>query len=115
VQRDTVWTYLPGTKVYQLTAPNGDVYTMQSYSQIKDKSLTISDLDGLAGKLSLPQGWKYGVHTISQELQLKATAPRTSSTTTCTTPTSSATPRPPRSRSPGTTKENTPVSVAASR
>lgn len=72
VQRDTVWTYLPGTKVYQLTAPNGDVYTMQSYSQIKDKSLTISDLDSLASKLSLPQGWKYNVHTVSQQLQLKA-------------------------------------------
>jgi hypothetical protein len=72
VQRDTVFTYSAGTKVYQLTAPDGDVYTMQSYAQIKDKSLTIGDLDNLASKLSLPQGWKYSVHTLSQELQLKA-------------------------------------------
>jgi hypothetical protein len=72
VQRDTVWTYKAGTKVYELTAPDGSIYTMQSYSQIKDKSLTIADLDTLASKLQLPSGWKYTVRTLTQELQLTA-------------------------------------------
>jgi hypothetical protein len=72
VQRDTVFTYKAGSKVYELTAPDGSIYTMQSYSQIKDKSLTIADLDTLASKLSLPSGWKYGVRTLTQDLKLTA-------------------------------------------
>jgi hypothetical protein len=72
VQRDTIWIYNAGTKIYQLTAPNGDIYTMQSYSQIKDKSLTIGDLDNLGKMLHLPQGWKYSVHTLSNKLELNS-------------------------------------------
>jgi hypothetical protein len=47
VTRDTVYTYYAGRTVYELTSPEGDVYTMQSYSQIADKNLTIDDLDSL--------------------------------------------------------------------
>ena len=72
VQRDTVFTYKAGSKVFELTAPDGSIYTMQSYSQIKDKSLAIADLDTLASKLSLPNGWKYNVRTLTQDLQLTA-------------------------------------------
>jgi len=72
VQRNTVFTYNAGTKVYELTAPDGSIYTMQSYSQIKNKSLTIGELDALGSKLSLPKGWTYSVRTLTQQLQLTA-------------------------------------------
>ncbi|MFN8620171.1 MAG: hypothetical protein U0869_26225 [Chloroflexota bacterium] len=70
VQRNTIWTYDAGTKIYTLTDPDGNVYVMQSYSQIVDKTLTIGQLDDLASKLSLPEGWTYAVETLTDELQL---------------------------------------------
>jgi hypothetical protein len=72
VHRETVFTYHAGTKVYELTAPDGSIYTMQSYSQIKDKTLTLPELDNLASKLKLPEGWKYTVRTLTSPLVLKA-------------------------------------------
>lgn len=36
VKRDTVYIYNAGEPVFELTSPEGDVYTMQSYAQIKD-------------------------------------------------------------------------------
>lgn len=72
VHRETVWHYHAGTKVYELTAPDGAIYTMQSYSQIKDKTLTIGELDHLGSKLQLPEGWQYSVRTLTSPLALKA-------------------------------------------
>jgi hypothetical protein len=66
VQRNTVYTYKAGRSVYELTSPEGDVYIMQSYAQIKDKSLTIDDLASLGSKLSLPEGWTYSTRTLTE-------------------------------------------------
>jgi len=73
VQRDTVYTYKAGRPVYELTSPEGDVYIMQSYAQVKDKSLTIDDLASLGSKLSLPEGWKYSTRTLTEDYDLVTT------------------------------------------
>ena len=73
VQRDTVYTYKAGRPVYELTSPEGDVYIMQSYAQVKDKSLTIDDLGSLGDKLSLPEGWKYSTRTLTEDYDLVTT------------------------------------------
>ncbi len=70
VQRDTVWVYDAGKPIFELTDPQGGVYVMQSYAQIADRTLTIEQLPGLAGKLTLPQGWGYRTETPSAELDL---------------------------------------------
>jgi hypothetical protein len=70
VQRDTVWIYEAGKPIFLLTAPNGDVYVMQSYAQIVDPSLTYAQLPSLGGKLSLPAGWSYSTQTLTTTLQL---------------------------------------------
>jgi hypothetical protein len=70
VQRDTVYTYKAGKPVYELTSPDNDVYIMQSYAQIKDKSLTIDDLASLGSKLSLPEGWTYSTRTLAEDYEL---------------------------------------------
>jgi len=70
VQRDTVYTYKAGRRVYELTAPDGHVYIMQSYAQIKDKSLTSDDLASLGSRLALPDGWAYSTRTLAEDFEL---------------------------------------------
>lgn len=73
VQRDTVYVYKAGYPVYELTSPGGDVYIMQSYAQIKDKTLTIDDLATLESKLALPEGWTYSTRTLTEDFELITT------------------------------------------
>lgn len=72
VHRTTVFTYRAGNRVYELKAPNGDVYMMQSYSQIVDPKLTMDDLEKLGSRLKLPQGWTYGARVLDADIELKA-------------------------------------------
>lgn len=70
VKRDTVWIYDAGKPIFELTDPQGNVYVMQSYAQIADRTLTIEQLPELASKLQLPPGWGYRTETPSSELDL---------------------------------------------
>lgn len=70
VQRDTVWIYAAGKPIFELTDPQGNVYVMQSYAQIADRTLTMEQLPDLASKLKLPPGWGYQTETPSTELDL---------------------------------------------
>ena len=72
VNRDTAFIYRSGTLIYQLTSPQGQTYIMQSYSQITDPNLSMNDLAQLAARLKLPDGWKYTVKTLTQDLVLQA-------------------------------------------
>lgn len=72
VQRTTVFVYLKGNMIYELTAPNGDVYRMQSYAQIADPNLTVIDLESLGERLDLPDGWTYQVRVLTEDSELKA-------------------------------------------
>ena len=70
VKRNTVWTYLQGTMVYQLTDPDGNVYVMQSYSTQVNPALSLPELPTLAQTLSLPTGWTFTTQTLDQQLNL---------------------------------------------
>ena len=72
VNRNTAFIYKNGTLIYQLTSPQGQAYIMQSYSQIADPNLSMNDLAQLAPRLKLPDGWKYTVKTLTQDLVLQA-------------------------------------------
>ncbi len=71
IHRTTVYIYLKGNMVYELTSPEGDVYRMQSYAQIADPSLTIADLENLGSRLDLPDGWTYQARVLTEDSELK--------------------------------------------
>lgn len=72
VQRTTTFSYWAGNRVYELISPEGDVYRMQSYSQIVDPTLTIADLETLGERLDLPEGWRYEARILAENSDLKA-------------------------------------------
>lgn len=71
VVRTTTWTYQAGTEVYELTDPEGYVYTMQSYARIVDPALTAADLPTLGDQLELPEGWSYSSRVLEEPLQVE--------------------------------------------
>lgn len=73
VARTSRYVYKKGRPIYELIAPDGKTYVMQSYSMIVDPSLTMSDLAGLAGRLKLPPGWKYQTRIPTEDLVLTTT------------------------------------------
>lgn len=68
VQRDTRFIYHAGTRVYELVAPDGAVYIMQSYAQLTDPALTLADLTDLGSRLTLPEGWVYRSRVLDEVL-----------------------------------------------
>lgn len=72
VTRTTNFIYRAGSAVYELTSPSGDVYVMQSYSQIVNPALTMKDLPVLSEQLKLPAGWTYRSRVLDQDLSLIA-------------------------------------------
>jgi hypothetical protein len=58
--------------VFELVAPGGDTYVMQSYAQIKDPSLTIAQLPALGRRLKPPEGWRYRTRRLRRDLVLTA-------------------------------------------
>jgi hypothetical protein len=56
VHRTTDWTFLTDKPVYELVSPKGQVYVMQSYSQIVDPSLRYDDLAALGSRSSRLRG-----------------------------------------------------------
>ena len=72
VKRTTTFVFHRGEEIYQLKSPQGDVYVMQSMSQIVDPSLSMKDLSGLAMRLNLPRGWTYEAITLDEDLHLVA-------------------------------------------
>ena len=72
VARTTNFVYRAGSTVYELTSPAGDVYVMQSYSQIVNPALNMKDLPVLNEQLKLPAGWTYRSRVLDQDLSLVA-------------------------------------------
>ncbi len=67
VEINTNYLYYAGNTVYELTSPEGDVYRMQSYSQMIDANLTVNDLENLATRLALPNGWTYEARVLTED------------------------------------------------
>ena len=59
ITRTTNFIYRAGSTIHELTSPSGDVYVMQSYSQIVNPTLSIKDLSTLEQQLKMPAGWSY--------------------------------------------------------
>ncbi len=72
VDRTTNFIYRTGSAVYELTSPAGDIYVMQSYSQIVNPALSMKDLPVLSEQLKLPAGWSYRSRVLDQDLSLVA-------------------------------------------
>jgi hypothetical protein len=72
VERESRYVYEPGNNVYELLAPKGRVYIMQSYSQEIDKNLNDEGLLTLAYRLKLPNGWEYRVQKAEKELVVQS-------------------------------------------
>ena len=72
VIRTTNFIYKAGSPIYELTSPTGEVYVMQSYSQIESPTLSMKDLPSLAERLKLPAGWSYRSRVLDQDLSLVA-------------------------------------------
>lgn len=68
VKRNAEFEFRTGAEVYELLAPNGSAYVMQSYAQTVDPSLSEGDLAGLGARLMLPAGWTYRARTLESPL-----------------------------------------------
>lgn len=68
VKRDTEFQFESGRTVYELNAPDGSVYVMQSYSLEIDPALTVDALSGLGARLQLPAGWTFSTRTLTEPL-----------------------------------------------
>jgi haloalkane dehalogenase len=71
VERQSQYVYERGKNVYELVAPDGRVFIMQSYSQEIDKSLNERGLQSLATRLKLPKGWQYRVRKLDDDLVVR--------------------------------------------
>jgi hypothetical protein len=72
IKRTNTWRWRKGRTVFELVAPGGDTYVMQSYAQIKDPKLTLAKLRALGRRLTLPPGWHYRARTLRRPLVLSA-------------------------------------------
>ena len=72
IARDNTWSWRKGRRVFELVAPGGDVYVMQSYAQIRDPGLTLAKLPALGRRLDLPEGWRYRSRRLRAGLDLVA-------------------------------------------
>lgn len=71
VDRKSQYVYEGGKNVYELVAPDGRVFIMQSYSQEVDKSLNEEGLPSLATRLKLPKGWQYRVRKVDDDFAVR--------------------------------------------
>jgi hypothetical protein len=70
VRRTTVYVWDQDREVYELVAPDGTSYVMQSYSLAVDPTLTEAGLPALGARLQLPDGWLYRVRRLEEEWAL---------------------------------------------
>ena len=72
VQRNTLWRFVAGRRIYELRDPEGGRYVMQSMSKIVDPQLQIADPATLDQRLDLPPGWQFSTRILEKDLELKA-------------------------------------------
>jgi hypothetical protein len=73
VDRKAVFTFDAGRPVFELLDPQGQRWVMQTWSQTVDASLALTDLPGLASRLTLPAGWSYQSRTLTEPLRVDTT------------------------------------------
>jgi hypothetical protein len=73
IERTTSYVFSSGKRVYELVAPDGRIYVMQSYALIVDPTLTEESLATLASRLKLPEQWQYRVRKLDQDYIVQTT------------------------------------------
>jgi len=71
VKRDSRLVFFKDTPVFELLAPLGKRYVMQSYALYIDPDLTIDDLQALEPRISLPEGWLYQARQLDADLEVE--------------------------------------------
>ncbi len=69
------YLYNPGEQVHELVSPDGRVFTMTSYTDYLNSSLTLENLKDMGSLLNLPTGWQYRTRTIDKQIIVKTSAP----------------------------------------
>jgi len=72
INRVNTWTWERGRRVFELIAPDGTTYVMQSYSLMRDPALSLGDLRELGARLQLPEDWSYRSRRLRADLTLGA-------------------------------------------
>jgi hypothetical protein len=68
IYRNNQFKFNKGSEIYLLDAPNGEVFVMQSFTNFKQKEVTINNIRDLGGKLTLPPGWKFRSVVLDRDL-----------------------------------------------
>jgi hypothetical protein len=66
--RDNQYTFKAGREIYILDAPDGEVFVMQSFTNFKQKEVTLDNVKDLGSKLTLPPGWKFRSVVLDHDL-----------------------------------------------
>ncbi|MDP1806253.1 MAG: hypothetical protein Q8K72_13860, partial [Acidimicrobiales bacterium] len=66
--RDTEFRFDADREVYELTAPDGSIYVMQSYSLEVDPDLHVGALSAVGDRLTLPEGWTFTSRVLTEAL-----------------------------------------------
>jgi hypothetical protein len=72
IARHNTWRWDRGRRIYELLAPDGTRYVMQSYAQIRDRHLSVPHLRLLGRRLDLPPGWTYRTWRLAHDLVVRA-------------------------------------------
>ncbi len=70
VSRSTIFFYVAGRQVYELTDPDGTRYMMQSFTQQNDPNQLLVDLQFLGRVLDLPDDWNFNARILTENFQL---------------------------------------------
>ena len=71
ITRSNTWRYRRGRTVYELGAPGGDRYVMQSYAQSVDPITSLHSLPTIGPRIGLPEGWRYRTRRLKRPLVLR--------------------------------------------
>jgi hypothetical protein len=68
IYRNNQFKFNKGREIYLLDAPDGEVFVMQSFTNFKQKEVTIDNIRDLGSKLTLPPGWKFRSVVLDRDL-----------------------------------------------
>lgn len=72
VDRDNIWYFVEGRRIYELEDPAGERFIMQTFSQAVDPQLSFEDLPYLGARLTLPAGWSFHTRVLTAPLEVPA-------------------------------------------
>ena len=73
VDREAVFTFDAGQSVYELIAPDGTTYLMQTWATQNDPTRTEAALANLSSRLQLPAAWSYRSRNLDEPSQIVTT------------------------------------------